>query len=451
MSFLDLFNAGTEYVLFATCIFILAGSIYISFKLRFVQLRVFSELFKMVRNSRSAKSDDKHTISPYKALVTAMSTTLGITTIVGPVLAINLAGPGALLGYLLTSFFGSAATYAEVHLGVQHRKRLESGSIMGGPMQYISHLISPFAAKWYAVSGLILLAVWSGAQSNQLAAIFDSPLLGSFRIPTVVSGLLITALVLVTLMGGIKRIASLSSKLVPTMFGLYLFGCFWILFANLDQLGVVLHTMFESVFSPYQMATGTVIGGIVSTVRWGIFKGTQTTEAGVGTQSIPHSMAETSDPDSQAILAVLSTYAAGFLAFLSGCVALITNTWQDPNLPLGMSMVAATFEMYFSTTGIVIVTISSFLFAFGTIIGNSYNGSQCFGYLTNNRGIFYYFLAASSMIFIGAISEVKTVWSMIDIVLAFMVIPHMAALILGVSREEVGNTKVEKPVELEIA
>lgn len=422
----------TEYVLFISCIFILLGSIYITCKFRFIQLRFLPELFKMLKDSLTSKNhkEDLHTILPHKALFTAMSTTLGISTIVAPVIAISLGGPGAVLGFLLTSFFGSAATYAEVSLSIEHRKKLDCGSIMGGPMQYLKNLISPLAARWYAICCLLLMTVWSGAQSNQLSAIFDSPLLGAYRIPTMISGGITALLLVLVLMGGVKRVAAWSGKLVPTMFALYLGSCLWILALNFDKMGEVLSTMFASALKPYEMATGTLVGGLMSSLRWGVFKGIQCCEAGVGTQSIPHSMAETKDPVAQGMLAMISTFTAGLIAFLSGCVALLTNTWQDAHLPLGISMVAASFELYFSSFGVAIVAISTLLFAFGTILGNCYNGSQCFGFLTQNKGLNYYFLAAAVMVFLGAIAEVKTVWSLIDIVLAMMVLPHMTALVL---------------------
>lgn len=421
-----------DYILFAVCVFILAGSIYISIKTRFVQLRFIPMLFKMLGASLFHRNHNEcnHTIAPHKALFTAMSTTIGISTIVAPVIAISLGGPGALLGFLLTSFFGSAATYTEVNLCIQYRKKLENGVIMGGPMQYLKHLLSPAFAKWYAIGCFILMAAWSSAQANQLAAILNSPLLENYRIPTMISGVIIAILVILTMIGGIKRISSISSKLVPIMFVLYLGSSLWIVFYNFDKIGTVLASILHSALSPQALASGTIVGGVVASLRWGIFKGTQTCEAGIGTQTIPHSMAKTEDPVAQGTLAMLSTYTAGCIAFLSGIVALLTETWLDPEIPLGISMVAASFHMYFSSFGVIIVVISTFLFAFGTIVGNSFNGSQCFHYLTFNKKTPYYLALTGFMIFIGAISEVKTVWSLVDIVLAGIAIPHMTALII---------------------
>lgn len=377
-------------------------------------------------------------------MLTAMSTTLGIGTIVGPVIAIHLGGPGALIGFILTSVLGSAATYTEVNLCIQYRKKMENGEIIGGPMQYLKVLISPFAAKWYAVCCFILMMAWSGAQANQLSAILDSPLLGVLRVPTYISGAAIALLIMFTLMGGIKRIGSFSAKLVPTMFTLFIGSSLWILFSNYDRLGEVWGTVIQSAFSPMALASGSIVGGIVSSMRWGIFKGIQVTEAGIGTQTIPHSMAETKDPVAQGTLAMCSTYSAGLVACLSGTVSLVTDTWMDPNLPLGISMVAASYQQYFSVLGIFLVAIITFLFGFGTILGNSFNGSQCFGYLTNNKGKKLYYSLTALMIFMGAIMEVKTVWSYIDIALALMAVPHMSALMLYAFKKP-SEAKVEEP------
>lgn len=431
----DFIKTSADYVLFCCCVFILLGCIYLSIKTRFVQLRLFPQLFKQLKVLFRTKEEEANTILPHKALFTAMSTTLGISTIVAPVIAIYLGGPGALIGFLLTAFFGSAATYIEVRLSIEHRKILESGQVMGGPMQYIRNLLSPFAAKWYAICCLLLMTAWSGAQANQLAAILDSPLLESYRVPTILSGAIITALVLFLLMGGIKRIGSLSTKLVPIMFISYVCSSLWIIVYNYDQLGTIFRQMFESALSPYALASGTLVGGVVSALRWGIFKGIQASEAGIGTQAIPHSMAQTKDPEAQGTLAMVSTYTAGIVAFLSGCVALITKTWQNPDLPLGINMVAASYQLYFSYFGVAIVAISTILFGFGTILGNSYNGSQCFGYLTDNRKMHYYLVMTGVMTFFGAICEVKTFWSLIDIVLACMAVPHMLTLVRSVSKK----------------
>jgi len=402
MSLVDTLSYITDFALFIAGLFLLIGSILITVKSRFVQIRVFSSTIRLFFRSlwKSNKQEDSHTIPPYKALFMAMSTTAGIGTIVAPVIAIHFGGPGALIGFLITSFLGSAATYTEVSLCTQHKKKREDGTIIGGPMPYLSYLFSKKAATWYAVSCFILMLAWSGAQSNQLAAILDSSLLGDFRIPKMVSGIVVSLCVVFFLLGGVKRIGDLATKiLLPAHFIFYVGACLWIIFSNLDHLGDIFSDIFRSAFLPYQMVTGGLVGGIVGSMRWGIFKGIHVCEGGIGTQTIPHSMAETKDSFGQGAIAMLSTYTAGFIAFLSGLVALLTKTWESGDLPIGMSMVAASFQIYFSSFGIVIIAMSVLLFGFGTILGNSYNGAHCFGYLTENKGNTYYFLATACIVF----------------------------------------------------
>ncbi len=433
--FSDTFVQWADTLLFISCMLILVSCIYITVKLRFVQFRFFPALFSLLKASFRSKADVKETILPHTALITAMSTTLGISTIVAPVIACNLGGPGALVGFLLTAFFGSAATYAEVNLCITHRKKTESGTIMGGPMQYLKAIFSPFAAKWYAVSCLILMLAWSAAQANQVAAILDSPLVEGYRVPTMITATATSLFVLVMLMGGIKRVGWFSMVHVPLMFVIYVGSCLYIVGSNLDKMGAIFGEIFSSLLAPQAVASGVAVGGAVSGLRWGIFKGIQCCETGIGTQTMPHSMAETQNPVAQGLLAMLSTYTAGIVAFLSGCVALLTKTWQDPNLPLGMSMVAASFEMYFSSFGILIITIASLLFASGPILGNCYNGSQCFTFLTNNKRLKAYYVLSAVMVFFGAIADVKTLWSLMDIVLAACALPHIACLVVYAYKE----------------
>jgi AGCS family alanine or glycine:cation symporter len=431
-----LLESISDKALFGVSLMILISSLILTIKTGFVQFRIVPLLIEIMKGKKEESQEGEFKVSPVKALFTAMSTTLGIGTIVAPIIAIRWGGPGALLGFLLTSFLGAAATYLEVTLCISYRKQLSNGEIAGGPMPYLKEIFSSKVAVWYAFFGSLLMAAWSAAQANQLAAILDSPLLGVYRIPPVISGIFLSLTVFLILIGGIKRISSFSAKLVPLMFTLYLGSIGWILISNLSQIPTVFNLILQSALTPYSLATGSLVGGIVSAMRWGFFKGMQVTEAGVGTQTIPHSMAETNDPHAQGVLAMLSTVSAGLIAFLSGLVALITKTWESDQLPLGISMVAASFYEYFSYFGIAIVAVSALLFAFGTILGNSYNGSQCYSFLTERKKLSVYYGITVVVIFLGTISHVKLVWSIIDLGLVCLVLPHVSALLVYVFRRE---------------
>lgn len=428
----DFINLISGHLFFWSCLIVLTASIVLTFKTRFVQFRMLPQMLRFIFSlfyNRKKLKEGKDTILAHKALFAAMSTTIGISTIVSPVIAIRLGGPGALVGFLLTTLFGTAASFAEVTFALSFRKRLENGTIMGGPMQYLKDGIHPFLAKWYAFFCFVLMIAWSSAQANQLADILSSNLLGSYQIPSSLTGISLAVLVIFVLIGGIKRIGKISEKLVPTMFLLYIGAALWIVFSNLSLLPEIFTTILNSLQSPQAIASGALVGGAASALRWGIFKGVQSNEAGIGTPTIPHSMAETQTPINQGILSMTSTYSSGFICLLSGIVTLMTDTWQNDSIKLGINMVAESFAMYFSYIGIIIVIISAFLFAFGTIIGNSYNGSQCFGFLTDNRFINGYYLATAGLIFLGSISDVKIVWTIIDFCLIPVAVPHILGIV----------------------
>jgi AGCS family alanine or glycine:cation symporter len=421
MSFVD-------SILFMCAIVILGASIVISLKTGFIQFRALPYLAKSFFTRKKGECCAK-TVLPHKALWTAMSTTVGLGTMISPVIAIRLGGPGALLGYFLCMLFGSAATFVEVASAVAHRKRFADGSISGGPMPYLEALISPKLATWYAVFCMTLMAAWSGAQANQLAAIMASPLMGSWAVPHALTGIVVAICVLILLVGGIKWIAEFSEKVVPVIFVIYIGACLWIIGHNLDRLPAVFSSIFSSCLTPQQFATGTIVGGIAESLRWGIFKGVHSTEAGLGTQTMPHSMAATQDPFAQGMLGMCSIFSAGLLAILGGIVALISGTWLDPALEVGITMVARSFQIYFPLCGNAIIIILAFKFAFGTILGNCFNGSCCFSYLTRGRYLRGYFLIVTVMTFVGAICKMTLFWATADLVIAAVAIPHVLSLV----------------------
>ncbi len=429
---MDFLKSFGEFFLFLTTPIILSASLLLTVKTRFIQFRKLPHMFRLLFTlifKRQKESDGNATVGAHRALFSAMSTTIGISTIVSPVIAIRIGGPGAVLGFLIATILGAAVNFTEVAFALSYRKHHPDKGVAGGPMQYMQDEIKPWLAKWYAFFTFIMLLGWSAAQANQLGAIFSSELVGKFSIPNWVTGAILAVLVTALLLSGFKRISSFSAKLVPVMFLIYLGGSLWIILANFSSLPSIFKMVIESAFAPKAFGSGIMVGGIVSALRWGVFKGLQASEAGVGTQTIPHSMAETKVPFDQGILAMVSTYSAGCIFILSSLVALVTETWLDPNLAIGINMVAASFQSYFSTVGLLIVMASALLFAFGTILGNSFNGSQCFIYLTKNRFMPLYYVAAASLIFIGTVMDVTIVWSLIDYLIVPVVVPHILSIV----------------------
>jgi AGCS family alanine or glycine:cation symporter len=361
------------------------------------------------------------TVESHKALFTAMSTVIGIGNMVAPVFAIKLGGPGALLGFFIVTIFGSATTFTEVTLAVKHRRKNPDESITGGPMPYLERVLPQFIINFFAYSGLICLMIYSGAQANVLA-----DLLGSHNIPSYATGAFLAISITYLLIGGIQRIGNFSAKIIPLMFILYCGASFWIIFNNLHKLPHVLNLIFRSAFTPKAFfGAGTAYG-----------EGFYTNEAGFGIGTYPHTMAETKSPLNQGILAMISSYSNGFMCVISGLVVLLTGTWLDPGLGIGINILAQSFALYFSHIGVVVLLFSSFLFAIGTILGNSYNGSQCLLYVTNRRGLNYYYIATALIIFFSCILEVEFVARASDFLLVPITIPNLIGILILIYKEK---------------
>jgi AGCS family alanine or glycine:cation symporter len=425
---LDYLEKLSNEILVLPALILLLSSIYLTWKTRFIQIRAFPDMIKIFISGLRRKQKEgarEQTVLAHKALLTAISTTIGTSSIVSPIIAVRLGGPGALVGFLLAMLLGTAVSFAEVALALTYRKKLPDGTIMGGPMQYLADEISPFLARWYAIGTLILISIWSGVQTNTIA-----DLLASYTIPTYATGLVASCFILIGLAGGIKRIANISEMLVPVMFVLYILGAGWIVLANFDQIPAALNLIFRSAFNINALAGGTFAGGIQLMLRWGLLRGLQGSEAGLGTGTFPHSMAKTDNPKHQGILAMASIYSHGVICFLSGLTTILTGTWQDASIPLGINIARHTFAMHFAYLGPCILMISAFLFSFGTILGNGYNGSQCFFYITNNKYKYLYRAGIALAIFFGAISDVRFVNILQDFCMIPVAIPHIIGIVI---------------------
>jgi AGCS family alanine or glycine:cation symporter len=427
MTYAEWFYYLSDTLLVIPFILVLIGSIILSFKIRFAQIRMIPQMISILLQSffRRRQASEGNTIQPHKALLTAMSTTIGIGNISGPIIAMGLGGPGALAGFILATVFGCATTFVEVSLALAYRKKLSDGTIQGGPMQYLQDGLHPFLGKLYAYAGFILLVAWSSAQSNTLAVVLEP-----YGIARSLTGLFLAITMIFVLVGGIKRLGELNEKLVPLMFIVYCTAAFWILLANADKIGGAISLIFNSFFT-WQSAVGATAGlGFQQALRHGLARALQANEAGVGTSTFPHSMAETKDPVRQGILAMVSVYSNGFICLLTGLMVLVSGVWGDPNVTPDISMLSKIMEVHFGFLGPALLAVCAFLFAYGTILGNAYNGSQCFLYVTKNRWLYFYYFMAAVSVFLGTLFGVKFVWTMIDFFIIPVAVPHMIGIVI---------------------
>lgn len=408
-----------EYIDAPMALVFLTSSIFLSILTKFPQLRNLKNFFKII-TSKQATVSHKNTVTPLQALFTAMSTSLGMGSIAGPPLAIAIGGPGALFWLVVYAFFGSVSKYAEVFFAIKFRQKAEDGTIIGGPTAYLWQ-INKFLAYWYGALTLILFAGWSGLQAKTLAEVY-----ATFGMPDYVTGLCMASLVFFMLLGGAKRIGEFSSKLVPVMCITYLIASIIILTHDITILGQAFKAIFTQAFST-TAATGGFVGATVMTaLRQGIFKGVFVTEAGMGTAAIPHSMADTNNPKNQSILAMYSVAIDTFFCLISGFVTLVTGVWMSGKI--SNALIFDAFKVGLPTVGPFILIFSLTLFVLGTAIGNSFNGSKSFAFLTNNKGILYYYGFVAMLIMTGAVAYTPTLWAVMELILPLTALPNLIGI-----------------------
>lgn len=405
----------SDKLLLVPFLFILLGSIVLTVKSRCIQLRAIPLMMQMLLQSfRQRSTSSKDTILPYKALFTSMSTTIGIGNMVGPIIAMGVGGVGSLAGFVLATFFGAASTFTEVTLALHYRKLMPKENFLGGPMPYLHIGMHSLWAKVYAYAGTILLVAWSSNQSNTL-----SMLLEPYGISKYFTGALLACAFLLILTGGIQRIGNFNAKVVPLMFVLYGSSALWIIFSHAEQIIPSIICVWQSLWDAVMLPSVAVGVTLQQALRYGLARAFQSNEAGIGTATFAHSMAEVQNPVHQGILAMVSVYSNGILCLLSAMMVLVTSAWQEKGATFDVHMLMHVISQHFPTVGPALLLFCAFLFAFGTILGNGYNGRQCFLYVTKGRGVLVYYLFAALVIFFGCLADVQFVWTIVD----FFVIP----------------------------
>lgn len=422
-SFISSCYVLTDLLALPTVILFFGVGILLSVKTRFIQLRAFSKFLKLIVQGLEPRHQQSNmeTISPFKALMTAMSTTIGIGNVVAPSIAIAIGGPGALFWMLIYAFFGAVVKYAEVSFAVHTRQKTTDGRILGGPTQYL-HWVSPFLGWWYGALTIFLFVAWSAIQTNTLSRI-----LAHECVPTFWTGLVLSTFTFIVLVGGAKRVGAVASRLLPVMFFFYIFFAALIL---LKDLGAVLNAfklVFYYAFNPATGLTGFAGATVYMALKTGLYKGIFITEAGVGTSAIPHALADVQRGSDQGILAMYSIIADMILSLVSGLIVLVTGAWymcgaNDILIYEAFSNGAPLFGKY-----ILIATIS--LFATTTVIGNSFNGSQSFASFTRNKHMLWYNLIVSVGVYLGSQSQVPVIWALSEILLALVALPNLLGIV----------------------
>ena len=416
-------------------LFLLVGTgIFFSFRLRFVQVRKFGEGWRRVFGNfslRGAKAG-KHGMSSFQALATAVAAQVGTGNITGCATALYSGGPGAIFWMWLSAFFGMSTIYGEAVLAQTYKTRDADGQVTGGPAYYIRAAfkgkLGRFLATFFSVAIILALGCMGNmVQSNSIGDAFQT----AFGIPRLATGVIIALIAAFIFIGGVKRIASFTEKIVPLMAALYVVGGLVILCINHAALLGAFKSIFVCAFNPQAMFGGIVGLGVKEAMRFGVARGLFSNEAGMGSTPHAHALAVVEHPGDQGVVAMIGVFIDTFVVLtMTALVILSSGVLQPVNGPLkGTPLAQAAFNEAFGSFGNVFVAVCMLFFAFSTIIGWYFFGETNVKALFGKKATKVYAVIVVIFIIIGSTLKVDLVWNLSDMFNGLMVIPNLLALL----------------------
>ena len=422
-------------------VMILGVGLFLSFGLRLMPILKLGTGFKLLWSGRIPDKDKqmKGEISPFNALMTSLSATIGTGNIAGVATAIFIGGPGALFWMWCTALVGMATKFAEAVLAVKYREVDDNGNHIGGPMYYIKNGLG---SKWawlgtaFALFGSFAgFGIGNTVQANSVADALSS----NFGVPTWVTGLVLMVLVGAVLMGGIKRIADVAGKLVPLMTVFYIAAGLSVIVVNFADIPDAIALIVHSAFNPVAAQGGFAGAAVWAAVRFGVARGVFSNEAGLGSAPIAHAAAQTNNPVAQGLVAMLGTFIDTLVVCtITGLAIVVSGAWTSGENGAALTSYAFSHAL---PMGNYIVAIALSIFAFTTILGWSVYSEKCVQYLFGVRAVKPFRAIWVVVVPLGAVSSLDFIWLLADTLNAMMAIPNLIALALlspvvfGLTRE----------------
>lgn len=387
-----------------------------------------------------APARDQHAISQFQAFSTALAATIGVGNIAGVATAISSGGPGAVFWMWVAAFLGMMTNYAENVLGVYFRKRSASGEWVGGAMYYIEeglrgrrflrHLAEPLARLFSIFCVLASFGMGNMSQVNTIAVSLDD----AFAVPPAVTGAVLAVLTGMVVLGGIKRIAKVTEKVVPLMAVGYIFATAAVLVVNRAQIPAVFGGIFRAAFSSEAVLGGAAGGAVRSAVSWGLKRGVFSNEAGLGSSVMVHAAADCREPVVQGMWGAFEVFfdtilmctLTAFTILSSGVIGAVDAAGRPVE---GASLVALAFSDTFHEAAGAVLAVSVTLFAFATVLGWSYYGEQAVAYLAGKKAGRIYKIIYAAAAFAGSTLSLGLVWDLSDTFNALMAIPNLVAVL----------------------
>ncbi len=413
----------------AMLVAILGTGLFLMIGLRLMPLLKLGTGFRLLWRGRVLGEAGTGEISPFQALMTALSATIGNGNIAGVATAVFLGGPGALFWMWCTALVGMATKFSEAVCAVRYREVDELGNHVGGPMYYIKnglskkwHWLAPTFAIFGAIAGF---GIGNTVQSNSVADVMHA----TFSVPHWVTGVVIMVLVGLVIIGGIRRIAHVAEYLVPFMAISYLIFGLIIMAIYADGIPAAIALILKHAFTPAAAEGGFAGAAVWAALRFGVARGIFSNEAGLGSAPIAHAAATTKDPVRQGTIAMLGTFIDTIIVCsVTGLAIILTGAWTSGKT--GAALTSAAFDSAVPGIGAVIVALASALFAFTTLLGWSFYGEKCIEYLFGIKSITPFRVAWVVVIPIGAVANLGIIWLVADTLNALMAIPNLIALLL---------------------
>ena len=401
--------------------------IYLTLGLRAMPWRYLPYAIHLLR--QPLKPGIQGEISPFQALTTALSATIGTGNIAGVATAIYFGGPGAIFWMWVIALFGMATKYSEALLAVKFRETDHNGQYVGGPMYYIRNGLG---ANWKWLAGAFALfgmvaafGIGNMVQSNSVADVLSS----TYAIPPYVTGLSIALAAGSVIIGGVRRIADVAERLVPLMAVCYIVAAVTILVLNARVVPEAFATIIDNAFSGAAAGGGFLGATVWMAIRWGFARGIFSNESGLGSAAIAHAAAKTDNAVHQGMVAMLGTFIDTIIVCsLTALVIIVTGAWVSGEQ--GASMSAIAFSSGLGATGSHIVALGLAVFAFTTIIGWSYYGERCAAYLFGTGVIPLYRAVWIAAILVGAMFKLNLIWAFADLFNGLMAVPNLIAILL---------------------
>lgn len=406
-------------------ILLLGTHLFLTIRLRFPQRKMWTAIKLSVRKDKGAEGD----VSQFAALATALAATIGTGNIIGVATAISLGGPGAVLWCWLTGVFGISTKYAEGLLSIKYRVKTSDGKMLGGPMYALERGLG---WKWLAVLFAIFTALASFGIGNTVQANAISTIAyDTYDISPYVSGIVVCGLTAAVVLGGVKSIAKVCSRLVPFMALFYVLGCIYILVMNSTYLWPAIKLIVQSAFSPQAAGGGLAGTTVMMAARFGIARGLFSNESGLGSAPIVAAAAQTRNPVRQALVSSTGTFwdtvvicALTGLVIVSSIIAHPDISYED-----GAALTKSAFSKI-PYVGAPLLSFGLLTFAFSTILGWCYYGERAVEYLKGKRWTHVYRVVYIIAVFIGSVMNLGVVWNMADCMNALMAIPNLVSLLL---------------------